>query len=350
MQPQIIWDMGTAYDFGMSLNVIHRPEKANLRASWAAGVRSRLPTAERELLQAFFEAFWFPMGAVYGLSQPKDATIFLTTLRAIPAAERLDFFMSPKFELFLPHVLAVFRDVATRENWNEQDLEILLQSGEPPPTRKAATAALDLWARAAETGELLLLALETYYSEFYAEEEERLRPILQQSLAEAQALAEKLPLEALLEELSQGITMERPFTKPNLIIAPCFWSTPLIVEEPVDDAHQLFMYGAKPDDVSFVPGDVVPDELPQALKALADPTRLRILRTIAERPTTPADLARELRLRPPTLTHHLQILRYARLVSFTLNNTDRRVYSLRDAGLLRTVEMLYSFLRRHELE
>ncbi len=349
MTPEIVWDVGTAYDFGMSLNVIHKPEKSNLRASWAAGVRSRLPTAEREVLQTFFDAFWFPMSVVYRLSGPKDAVTFLNELRQVPAAERLAFFISREFDIFAVGAVAIFREVAARGSWQDDDMAQLISLG-ARADKSELTAALDLWSRAEEVGDLLLLAMETYYSEFYAEEEKRLKPILEQSLAEAQALAETVSFETLLEALSQGITLERPFEKPYLVIAPCFWSTPLIVEEPLSETHDLFMYGAKPDDVSFVPGDMVPDELPQALKALADPTRLKILRTIAERPTSPADLARELRLRPPTVTHHLQILRFARLVSFTLSDNDRRVYMLRDAGLQRTVEMLYSFLRRNEME
>ena len=39
--PQLTWDIGTAYDFFMSLEVLHHPDDYGLRASWAAGVRSR---------------------------------------------------------------------------------------------------------------------------------------------------------------------------------------------------------------------------------------------------------------------------------------------------------------------
>ena len=48
---RIEWDIGTAYDFFISLWVLHEPEHLGLRGSWAAGVRSRLPGPERELLQ-----------------------------------------------------------------------------------------------------------------------------------------------------------------------------------------------------------------------------------------------------------------------------------------------------------
>ena len=45
------WEIGTGYDLFISLLVLHRPEQHGLRASWAAGVRSRLPADERETLE-----------------------------------------------------------------------------------------------------------------------------------------------------------------------------------------------------------------------------------------------------------------------------------------------------------
>ncbi len=38
--PRLSWDVGTAYDMFMSLDVLHRPEAYGLRGAWAAGVRS----------------------------------------------------------------------------------------------------------------------------------------------------------------------------------------------------------------------------------------------------------------------------------------------------------------------
>ena len=48
--PQLSWDTGTAYDFFISLSVLHEPDSFGLRSSWAAGVRSRLSTDDRKTL------------------------------------------------------------------------------------------------------------------------------------------------------------------------------------------------------------------------------------------------------------------------------------------------------------
>ena len=53
--PQISWDMGTGYDFFVSLLVLHHPAKFGLRGAWAAGVRSRLAQEEREFLEGLYE-------------------------------------------------------------------------------------------------------------------------------------------------------------------------------------------------------------------------------------------------------------------------------------------------------
>jgi len=68
----------------------------------------------------------------------------------------------------------------------------------------------------------------------------------------------------------------------------------------------------------------VPDALLHGLQALGDPTRLRILRYLAEGAHTPTELARRLRLRPPTVVHHLHVLRLAGLVYLTVEGRQRR--------------------------
>ena len=54
ISPTIEWDYGTAYEFFISLHVLHQPEHFGIRASWAAGVRSRIPSAERKLLEDIY--------------------------------------------------------------------------------------------------------------------------------------------------------------------------------------------------------------------------------------------------------------------------------------------------------
>ena len=82
-------------------------------------------------------------------------------------------------------------------------------------------------------------------------------------------------------------------------------------------------------------------------KALADPTRLRIMHYLANETLSPADLARRLRLRAPTVTHHLKTLRLAGLVRVTMGKEkDARQYAARLEAVTAACDALQDFLLR----
>jgi DNA-binding transcriptional ArsR family regulator len=106
----------------------------------------------------------------------------------------------------------------------------------------------------------------------------------------------------------------------------------------------LLLFGARPAAMSLVPGEDVPDAMLRALKALADPTRLRILRYLSNQPYTPAQLSRRLRLRAPTVVHHLNALRLAGLVQLTLESETERRYAARPGAVTTTFDHLRGFI------
>lgn len=57
------------------------------------------------------------------------------------------------------------------------------------------------------------------------------------------------------------------------------------------------------------------DNLAAVFKALADPTRLRLVAMILERERCGQDLAKELNISGPTVSHHLRVLREAGLLN-----------------------------------
>jgi DNA-binding transcriptional ArsR family regulator len=172
-----------------------------------------------------------------------------------------------------------------------------------------------------------------------------MRPVLQEALCEAQERVEQLPLLDLLEELSQGLRFDERPAAPELVLAPSYWSTPLMYFGKVSAEREILLFGARPADASLVPGEVVPDALLRALKALSDPTRLRILHALAQEPLKPAQLARRLRLRPPTVIHHLKTLRLARLVQLTLGeDKQERPYATRPGAVKPAHDSLQDFL------
>lgn len=349
-QPQLDWDWGTAYDLFVSLHVLHEPNKFGLRGSWAAGVRSRVPGDEREILEVAQNLFTLPMHWVYDLPDPKDSSAALHTLENLDPGERL-----PSLALSVetpPQLAEVLLSVAESGTWDEDDQDALRErfkekeKGAPPRAKTLATI-LDWWARVDEFGERYLEALYSYHQVFFAEEEMRIRPALKESLKHAQELAKDLDVQALVEDLSQGLRFESLPEFSELILAPSYWSTPLVIFNKLSETKMLLVYGARPPDASLVPGEVLPDALLLALKALADPTRLRILRYLANQPLTPAQLSRRLRLRAPTVIHHLNTLRLAGLVHVTLESGGERRYAMRSESVGLTFTHLQDFLEKN---
>ncbi|CAA9574016.1 MAG: hypothetical protein AVDCRST_MAG19-3119 [uncultured Thermomicrobiales bacterium] len=69
------------------------------------------------------------------------------------------------------------------------------------------------------------------------------------------------------------------------------------------------------------------EHLARLFKALADPARLRILGAVAERPLSGRELAEQIGLTPPTISHHMARLTAAGLVRVTAD-AQRRLYAL----------------------
>ncbi len=356
--PRLLWDWGTAYDLFVSLVVLHKPADFGVRGAWAAGVRARLPAAERETLEQSHLLGDVPFHWIYTLPEPKDATAVLWALGQVPPAERVPLLaLEPKGSA---EVAERLKGTADRGAWDEQEREALRKAyqracecDEEPkvPSSEKLSSILELWANAEEFGERYLEALRVYHEVFFAEEERRIRPALQEALARALDLAERLALPDLLEELTQGLRFDVLPEPAELLLVPSYWCTPLVFFGKVSAGRDVWLFGARPADASLVPGEMVPEALLRALKSLSDPTRLRIMRNLSRESLTPAQLARRLRLRAPTVTHHLKILRLAGLVQLTLGEGKRtKRYAARPEAVAAACDSLKNYFEQDEDE
>jgi DNA-binding transcriptional ArsR family regulator len=342
---RLLWDIGTAYEFFLTLHVLHTPERYGVRASWAAGIRSRIPAAERKLLEEVIPFVVLPAVWIRKLPAPRDAVSALWTLRQTPPTERISAMLC-SYDCYepLPNTL---KQISERRTWEKAELDLLLSTyGEEgfQYTREQVAHYLDWWARPDEFGEGLLSALQAYYQAFFEEEEKRLLPVLEAGLLNAQQLAAELSLTDLLTELSQGVHFDEAFTKAKeLVLVPTFWLTPLTLSIPLREDAMMMMFGVRPASMSAIPGELVPDSLLRTLKALADSTRLKILYYIAREELNPSELSRRLHLRAPTVTHHLNELRLAGLVNLTVMGQEK-CYSARREALHSIFSTLETFL------
>jgi DNA-binding transcriptional ArsR family regulator len=343
----ISWDIGSAYELFVSLEVLHHPDIFGIRASWAAGVRSRLSAAERGLLEDVLPFLYIPFHWISQLPQPKDSITALLSLRQIPPAERVPALFS--IDNMKEPVGETLRAIAARKSWEKVDLETLaplLCKDKKDLDQAALKRYLDWWAKPEEFGELLTSALQSYHQAFFEEEEKRIAPVLKQGLENARALAKNMSVTELLAELSQGVHFDQFEEMSELVLVPAYWTTPLIMYGDLSPSKMVFVFGVRPADMSVVPGEMVPEGLIRALKALADPTRLRILHDLSLEAVTPSELARRLRLRAPTVTHHLNELRLAGLVNLKLEGQEKR-YTARSETIETTCSMLQAFLQRN---
>jgi DNA-binding transcriptional ArsR family regulator len=344
--PKLLWEWGTAYDMFISLEVLHKPAEFGVRGSWASSIRKRIPAEEQKVLEHGRHLFGIPFNWIHALPAPKDAITVLYSLQQIPASERIS-------ELANCHEenewSILVRNIAERGSWTEDDFDayqnmVKAKEGESV-SRKKITGYLDGWTRAQEIGEKLPEALQVYQEVFFSEEEKRIRPALKEALARAQKLATELDLPDLLEELSQGLRFTEMPEMDEVVLAPSFWVTPLMYFGYIGERRGAWMFGARPANQSLIPGEMVPDSLLRALKALSDPTRLKILHYLSQESLSPAALSRKLRLRAPTVTHHLQTLRLAGLVQVTLGEgKEKKTYATRKETVKATCASLESFL------
>lgn len=347
--PALHWDWGTAYDLFISLMALHDPSHFGLRAAWAAGMRSRLPAQERETLEALHESPFasVPYPWIYRLPEPKDSRAVLRALEQIPPAERL--LSLSRWPGMPADMWEVLERTTTSGSFGPDDIETLrvgldeLEEGKHAKPEKLEKA-LQWYARPEQFGERLLAGLRAYHEVFFAEEEARIRPALLQALERAQELAAELEPLDLLEQLSEGVRLGEGFEAPEIVLAPSYWGTPLLIFGEVTERRNIILFGARPKDASLVPGEAVPEATLRALKALSDPTRLRILRYLAVEPLTPTQLSQRLRLRTSTVAHHLLQLRLATLVQLRIGEGKERRYSARQEAVQQIFSGLTGFL------
>ncbi|MFW5684592.1 MAG: ArsR/SmtB family transcription factor [Spirochaetota bacterium] len=290
--PAIGWDHGTAYDLFSSLYGIHNPERFGIRRSWAAGVRNRLSPERRDLLGQFVERVTVPLCWLRSLGPGVAADAALASLASLEPAR------------VMPTLC-------------------------PPSSGCSERSPADDERIGAE----LYPALSEYVERFFVEEVPRVEPVVSEGLARARTLAANLDPVQLVEELSGGLALEDVGRAPSLTLIPVFWMGPLVLFDTQDDGSIVMLFSARPRTVSLVPGDQVPESLMLGLQAIADPTRLRVMRLLAETSMTQAELARALRLRPSTMTHHLRTLRMANVIRLRENAEGEKRYEVRSRRL-----------------
>jgi len=84
----------------------------------------------------------------------------------------------------------------------------------------------------------------------------------------------------------------------------------------------------------------------QICQALADPTRIMLLYTLADGPKNVGELVGELKLSQPTVSRHLKVLRERGMV-LTARDGPNIVYSLADKRVIKALDLMRQVLGDH---
>lgn len=347
---KITWEIGTAYDFLVSLILLHDPKRYGLRPKWASAIRQRLPQRNRDVLEMLMNSVVVspPLQWIYdSVPEPKGAQNLLSTLRSLDSFDRVSAIIGLN-ESSSAYTEFAARIIKTKE-WTDADLEevkLISQDMGKPKSRDYLIGHLNSWVKLLDKSDEILTALQSYYDAFFAGEEYRVLTALQRGLKEAQKLAKELSFTEFFMEISQGVVYEEDaFAQADeLIFAPSFWASPFVFMSM--SKTPFYLFGARPDDTSLMPGEVVPDILIKSLNALSDPTRLRVLRYLSAEKLTPTQIANRLHLRTSTVAHHLNILRAAGLVVVQLNKKAKKevYYATRTERIVVISNMINDFI------
>ncbi len=177
--------------------------------------------------------------------------------------------------------------------------------------------------------------------------EEVFRPLAAEALpaierdAEAKRrLALSVGPEQLLRQVAPGLTYVPEADVSKVVLFPTYWARPWVVAANHDDVR-IFCYPIAGDDAR-APDD--PEALARIYKALADVSRLRLLRLLREGPATLSEAAERVGIARSTAHHHFAILRQSGLVTI-VNGEGGLYYSLRPDAAAHPGSLLADYLR-----
>ena len=190
----------------------------------------------------------------------------------------------------------------------------------------------------------LLGALAVWNEAVFAGERERILPLVRREAESLERKRAETPLEPFLDDVMHGVRWQRPTGLRRIVFAPSYFCRPAVFYH---FWHGVLTFCAP---IVYATPDVrrddprAPDE--ETLRfflALGDPSRLRILRLLAEREMYLTELSERLDLTKATTKHHMVKLRDAGLV--TLYVRERLTYyALRQDVTRHSAQLLGRYL------
>lgn len=279
---------------------------------WASKYLAVVPTAMRQTAEAFFNletTFGITLMGLIKQSQVATISKFLSYLEEVSGEELLARFLytgvGPGTDITPDYITSLKNDQALAFNFVQEELSY-------SPQEKWRVMGYLLSPE--QTKAQLIDLLQWHYRQVYRQDEEEIAAFL--SGANKQ-LSARLSYDKEFLDLLVPYDKQRP--PKNLTIALSYY----IEDRRVFDVmNSLYVFGYKCYHEAESKHSVYAGV--QVFKALADETRLQILRLLVERPWYGHEIAQRLHLSNSTVSHHISILTLSALVS--AYRQENRVY------------------------
>lgn len=299
-----------------SMHVLQEPEHHRLNQNWVRGMRKKTLAIRRDLRRFSFAYRGAPTACgIPDLAGESGSFLEeLARLRAATESEATRFFTRSFYRASEP--IATGLDVPP-----QVEERFLVHAKEVHASSELAEAAL---AAPAKTLNSFADLVERYWYSGFDERWEHYRPLLERAIEDVREriatrgglpdFFKRLPLDVRVNPACDGFTVDRPHDHEvtigpadRLVLTPSFMTWPHVrvsCERP-----GLFAIAFGPmtelDRLASVPP---PDQLLRALEAIADDTRLRVLRFLSEVPRSTQELSALVSVTAPTLSEHLHKL------------------------------------------
>lgn len=303
------WDVRPVFDFMFSLSTeagatddLPAPDR-----QWLTATRAALPTEIRSDVRAFDRTELAIHVASWAVDHPELQTVaaFVAALEAAPTVDVMvsilgDPGMGPDAEALARAAIDgdadALAELTASAHHSDKDLLPLLEH--PEATVERLLNVLRAWAVP------------------FSEIEDRIAAIGRRDFemrAEDRATMGSLDL---IERTTGGVRWLPTPGIRRVVLSPSYFSRPynfLLGGE----GWRYFGYPVSDD--ALDPGDPLapPPAVVRFHRALGDPTRMRILKLLADRDLYATEIAQQLELSKPTIKHHLALLRAAGLVTIT---------------------------------
>jgi DNA-binding transcriptional ArsR family regulator len=190
-----------------------------------------------------------------------------------------------------------------------------------------------------EAKQSLVALLSDWHDRVFPQISPDVAQLAERDAAAKRELVRAVPPEQVVERLAPGVQWVPGPDVDSVVLFPAYAPRPWVYMSEYRRV-KIFCY---PISVDREPGAAdAPAELARVYKALADESRLKLLRRLSAGPITLAEAAKEVGLAKSTAHHHLALLRQA---GFVLIREDDDLYSLRPDVRPEPGALLESFLR-----